>query len=128
MRLQGTNADSSRRSSISSNAIKFTGPGGAIRIEAKRCEGEMLLTVADTGIGTPLSARDRMVEKSEWVPPRSGAGFGLSLVKRLIELHGGTVTIDAAAGRGTTITCHLPTGPREFVTPILPQMNTREAA
>jgi signal transduction histidine kinase len=46
--------------------------------------------------------------------PRSGAGLGLSLVKSLIDLHGGAVSIDSAAGRGTTITCRLPTALREF--------------
>jgi signal transduction histidine kinase len=97
-----------------SNAIKFTPPGGAIRIEAERRESELLLTVADSGIGIPQSDQARMFEKFERGTPRSGAGLGLSLVKSLIELHGGTVTIDSAAGRGTTITCRLPTALREF--------------
>jgi len=112
-----------------SNAIKFTGPGGAIRIEAERREGEMLLTVADTGVGTPLSYRERGLEKRDRRAPLSDAGFGLSLVKRLIELHGGTVTIDAAAGRRTTITCRLPTVPQEVAAmPSLAQVDRREAA
>jgi len=99
-----------------SNAIKFTPPGGAIRIEAERRESEMLLTVADTGIGIPLSDQARVLEKFERGTPRSGAGagLGLSLVKSLIELHGGTVTIDSAAGRGTTISCRLPTTLSDF--------------
>jgi signal transduction histidine kinase len=96
-----------------SNAIKFTPPGGAIRIEAERREGELLLTVADSGIGIPPSDQARMFEKFERGTPRSGAGLGLSLVKSLIDLHGGAVTIDSAAGRGTTITCRLPTASRE---------------
>jgi signal transduction histidine kinase len=96
-----------------SNAIKFTSPGGAIRIEAERSGGEMHLTVADTGIGIPLSDQTRVFEKFERGTRRSGAGLGLSLVKSLIELHGGTVTIDSGSGRGTTVTCHLPTTLRE---------------
>jgi signal transduction histidine kinase len=96
-----------------SNAIKFTPPGGAIRIEAERRESELLLTVADSGIGIPLSDQARIFEKFERGTPRSGAGLGLSLVKSLIDLHGGAVTIDSAAGRGTTITCRLPTASRE---------------
>ncbi|HEY4471108.1 MAG TPA: ATP-binding protein [Stellaceae bacterium] len=91
-----------------SNAIKFTPPGGAIRIEAERRENELLLTVADTGIGIPLSDQARMLEKFERGTPRSGAGLGLSLVRSLVELHAGSVTIDSAEGRGTTITCRLP--------------------
>jgi signal transduction histidine kinase len=97
-----------------SNAIKFTPPGGAIRIEAERRESELLLTVADSGIGIPPSDQARIFEKFERGISRSGAGLGLSLVKSLIDLHGGTVTIYSAAGRGTTVTCRLPTALQEF--------------
>jgi len=112
-----------------SNAIKFTPPGGAIRIEAERRESELLLTVADSGIGIPPSDQARMFEKFERGMPRSGAGLGLSLVKSLIDLHGGAVTIDSAAGRGTTITCRLPTASRECAG-VLPsaQIESRAAA
>jgi signal transduction histidine kinase len=97
-----------------SNAIKFTPPGGAIRLGAERRESELLLSVADSGIGIPPSDQARMFEKFERGTPRSGAGLGLSLVKSLIDLHGGTVTIDSAAGQGTTVTCRLPTGLQKF--------------
>ncbi len=112
-----------------SNAIKFTPPGGWIRIEAERCDSELLLTVADSGIGIPPSDQTRMFEKFEPGVPRSGAGFGLSLVKSLIDLHGGTVTIDSAAGRGTTITCRLPTALRKPAgIPLSAQIESRAAA
>src|SRR3984893_9080643 len=112
-----------------SNAIKFTPPGGAIRIEAERRESELLLIVADSGIGIPLSDQARMFEKFERGMPRSGAGLGLSVVKSLIDLHGGAGTIDSAAGRGTTITCRLPTASRECAG-VLPsaQIESRAAA
>jgi signal transduction histidine kinase len=112
-----------------SNAIKFTPPGGAIRIEAERREGELLLTVADSGIGIPPCDQARIFRKFERGMPRSGAGLGLSLVKSLIDLHGGAVTIDSAEGRGTTITCRLPTNLREFAgtLPLL-QIESRAAA
>jgi signal transduction histidine kinase len=97
-----------------SNAIKFTPPGGSIRIEAERRESELLLIVADSGTGIPPADHARMFEKFERGTPRSGAGLGLSLVKNLIDLHGGAVTIDSAVGQGTTITCRLPTALREF--------------
>ncbi|MGA7262192.1 MAG: ATP-binding protein [Stellaceae bacterium] len=112
-----------------SNAIKFTPPGGAIRIEAERRDSELLLTVADSGIGIPPSDQARMFEKFERGTPRSGAGLGLSLVKSLIDLHGGSVTIDSAAGRGTTITCRLPTALRELASmPPSAQIESRAAA
>src|ERR1700726_3311563 len=112
-----------------SNALKFTPPGGTVRIEAERRESELLLTVADSGIGVPPSDQARMFEKFERGTPRSGAGLGLSLVKSLIDLHGGAVTIDSAAGRGTTITCRLPTASRECAG-MLPsaQIQSRAAA
>ena len=97
-----------------SNAIKFTPPGGSIRLAAELCDGELLLTVADTGLGTPLPGQAQMPTDLGTGTPRLGAGFGLSLVKSLFELHGGTVAIDVAAGRGTTIICRLPAAPSDF--------------
>jgi signal transduction histidine kinase len=91
-----------------SNAIKFTPPGGTISVEAERCGGELSLTVADTGIGISLSDQPRVLEKFEHGRRHSGAGLGLSLVKRLIELHGGAVAIESTPGEGTRVTCHLP--------------------
>ncbi|HEU0218861.1 MAG TPA: ATP-binding protein [Stellaceae bacterium] len=101
-----------------SNAIKFTPPGGSIRVEAERevepGGDELVLTVADTGVGIPVADQERVFEKFERGDPtlaQTGAGLGLSLVKSLIELHGGTVTIESSPGNGTIVRCHLPTGP-----------------
>jgi signal transduction histidine kinase len=94
-----------------SNAIKFTPPGGAIGIEAQRCGGDLLLTVADTGIGIAPADQARVFEKFARGKRQAGSGLGLSLVKSLIELHGGTVEIEAAPGRGTRIFCRLPAAP-----------------
>ncbi|MGH7092685.1 MAG: ATP-binding protein, partial [Stellaceae bacterium] len=96
-----------------SNAIKFTPPGGSIRVEARHEDDDFVLTVADTGIGIPSSDQARIFDKFERgspQSPQSGAGLGLSLVKSLVELHGGTVTIESAPGSGTTVLCRLPTG------------------
>ncbi len=71
----------------------------------------MILAVADTGVGIPQADQERVFEKFERSQPHareSGAGLGLSLVKNLIELHGGSVTIDSAPGSGTTVLCRLP--------------------
>ena len=99
-----------------SNAIKFTPPGGSIRLEAERemapAGDELVLTVADTGVGIPMADQARVFEKFERGDPtlaQTGAGLGLSLVKSLIELHGGTVTIESSPGNGTIVRCHLPT-------------------
>src|SRR6516165_9070972 len=95
-----------------SNAVKFTPPGGAVRLEAARDEEALLLTVADTGVGIPLADQARVFEKFERGVRQSGAGLGLSLVKSLIELHAGTVVIKSASGQGTRITCRLPVAQR----------------
>jgi signal transduction histidine kinase/PAS domain-containing protein len=95
-----------------SNAIKFTPPGGAIGIEAQRCGGDLLLTVADTGIGIAAADQARMFEKFARGKRQAGSGLGLSLVRSLIELHGGTVEIESAPGCGTRVTCRLCVGCR----------------
>jgi signal transduction histidine kinase len=91
-----------------SNSIKFTPPGGAISVEAVRRKDALLLTVADTGGGIPHADRARVYEKFERGVRQTGTGLGLSLVKSLIELHGGNVVIASASGPGTRITCRLP--------------------
>ncbi|MEK9661694.1 MAG: HAMP domain-containing sensor histidine kinase, partial [Alphaproteobacteria bacterium] len=96
------------------NAIKFTEPGGRIELSATVVEGNRLaITVADTGIGIPVDDIDRVVEPFVRLHPSatnnaSGTGLGLSLVKSLVELHGGEMTIDSEPGWGTQITVTLP--------------------
>jgi signal transduction histidine kinase len=95
-----------------SNAIKFTPPGGSIRVHAERATDELVLSVADTGVGIPIADQARIFEKFERGNPnlaQTGAGLGLSLVKCLVELHGGTVTMTSSPDEGTTVYCRLPT-------------------
>ncbi len=100
-----------------SNAIKFTPAGGSIQLEARvEGQGSGRSWRPDPG-GLRYRRRhrggdqERMFEKFERGDPyarKSGAGLGLSLVKSLIELHGGSVTIESETGAGTTIACRLP--------------------
>ncbi len=99
------------------NAIEFTPPRGGIRLQAARQGGEVLLIVADAGIGIPERDQQRIFktfERGAAAKPQAsasrpgGAGLGLPLVKRFIELHGGRVEVKSAPGKGTTVTCHLP--------------------
>ncbi len=99
-----------------SNAIKYTPAGGAIRIGARAEAGDIVLFVSDTGIGIPAADQQRVFRKFERGNPQSrdsGAGLGLSLVKSLIELHGGAVAIESEPGAGTTVSCRLPSRLRE---------------
>jgi signal transduction histidine kinase len=104
-----------------SNAIKFTPSGGSIRLEAEREGGDVVLSVSDTGLGIPTADQVRVFEKFERGDPtltQTGAGLGLSLVKSLIELHGGTVTIESSADHGTIVRCHLSAG--RAAAPVIP--------
>jgi signal transduction histidine kinase len=96
-----------------SNAIKFTPAGGSIQLEARRDTDDLILSVIDTGVGIPAADQERVFEKFERGDSQvyqTGAGLGLSLVKSLIELHGGTVTMQSAPTQGTIVSCRLPTG------------------
>jgi signal transduction histidine kinase len=94
------------------NAVKYTEAGGRISIEAVDRGGEIVLTVRDTGIGIapehlPL-VWDRLYRAD---PARSarGLGLGLSLVKAIVEAHGGHVSASSATGGGSNFTVTLPT-------------------
>jgi signal transduction histidine kinase len=105
-----------------SNAIKFTPPGGRIRLAAERKPGEVLLSVSDTGDGIALQDQKRVFGKFERGTGRSGAkhvgvGLGLSLVKSLVELHGGRVELHSKPGAGTQVVCRLPDAPLSEAAP-----------
>jgi PAS domain S-box-containing protein len=96
-----------------SNAVKFTPAGGVVTLSfAKHADG-VAIAVADNGIGmTPEELKKAMVPfgqiDSELARQRKGTGIGLTLVKSLAELHGGTLEIVSARGKGTTATLTLP--------------------
>jgi len=100
-----------------SNAIKFTPPGGRITVTAMRDAEEVSITVVDTGVGIPPEDQQRVFEKFAQIgnaPRHGGAGVGMALVRSLIELHGGSVSLESQPGQGTTVTCRIPAkGPAE---------------
>jgi signal transduction histidine kinase len=89
------------------NAVKFTPRGGTITVSAERRGAGIAVIVADTGIGM-ATGHDASQDDSRFARA-DGGGLGLPLVKRLVELHGGTLAIDSVPGRGTTVTVLLPT-------------------
>ena len=99
-----------------SNAVKFTAPGGRIMLEvAKTAEGGVAFSVADTGIGmapeeVPLALEPFRQLDGAFNRRFEGTGLGLPLARQLAELHGGSLTIDSAKDRGTTVTVTLPAG------------------
>ena len=97
-----------------SNAIKFTPDGGAVTVSAERAGGEVRLAVTDTGSGIRPEDIERVFGKFETGGGQSGqtgAGLGLSLVKSLIEMHGGWIGLDSELGKGTKVVCHVPLKP-----------------
>ena len=94
-----------------SNAIGFSPKGETITLAADRHSDAVRFSVTDRGSGIPAEIMDRVFDRFETHTSGSrhrGTGLGLSIVRSFVELHGGTVTIDSAVGRGTTVTCVFP--------------------
>jgi signal transduction histidine kinase len=94
-----------------SNAFKFTPRGGRVTLGGEIAGDDVRFFVADTGPGVSPelmpSAFERFSAKGVAVT-RAGAGLGLALVNRFVELHHGWVELESQAGHGTRVTCHLP--------------------
>ncbi|MBY6265961.1 PAS domain S-box protein, partial [Azospirillum sp. 412522] len=97
-----------------SNAVKYTPSGGSVSLTAGPApDGGLLLEVSDTGVGIPEQDLDRVLLAYARVgSPENrqteGAGLGLPLTQRLVELHGGRLTLASRVGQGTTVTIHFP--------------------
>jgi PAS domain S-box-containing protein len=124
------NADAVRLTQVFGNLLnnscKYTSAGGTIRVIAQRDGTDAVVTVSDTGIGIPadklasifdmFTQIDRSLEQSQ-----GGLGIGLTLVKRLVEMHGGSVEArSAGVGQGSTFVVRLPAaiGVSEVSTPV----------
>jgi signal transduction histidine kinase len=82
-----------------------------VRLGVERRDGAVVFSVTDRGPGIPDEMSERVFDRFESHPLGSahrGAGLGLSIVRSFVELHGGTVKLDSAVGRGTTVTCVFP--------------------
>ncbi len=91
-----------------SNAIGFSSEGQAIVVSVAQSEVGFSISVQDTGRGIPSDVIDRVFQRFETYSFGSrhrGAGLGLSIVRALVELHGGMVQIESEPGQGTTVTC-----------------------
>ncbi|MCS6622979.1 ATP-binding protein [Roseibacterium beibuensis] len=97
-----------------SNAVKFTPEGGDIVVALSREDDDRVrVAVTDTGIGIAAEDLGRLARPFEQVEGQhskttQGTGLGLALTKSLIELHGGTLTLESEPGRGTTVSFDLP--------------------
>lgn len=98
-----------------SNAVKFTPAGGTIRVTLTPQDGHCLLTVSDTGIGIRADQLPHLFERFQQADGSTnrryeGSGLGLALVKELVSLHQGQVTVESTYGQGTTFKVSIPTG------------------
>ncbi|HEY3119099.1 MAG TPA: ATP-binding protein [Vicinamibacteria bacterium] len=97
-------------SNLIGNAVKFTPEGGRIVVEATPVDGEMRLTVADSGPGIPPENLERVFDPY-WqarTTARLGAGLGLPIAKGVVESHGGRIWVESRPGEGATFTFTLP--------------------
>ena len=98
-----------------SNAVKFTPTGGVVDVSATRVDGEVRISVADTGPGIAREDHERIFEEFQQtdagVEQGEGTGLGLTLSKRLVQLHGGRIWFDSELGNGSTFVFTLPARP-----------------
>ncbi|GLY93745.1 ATP-binding protein [Actinoplanes sp. NBRC 103695] len=98
-----------------SNAVKFTPAEGTVTVRAHPDGDELVLMVADTGIGIPTAEQEALFARffrasnaiHQAIP---GTGLGLAIVRTIIDNHGGTITVDSTERVGTTVTVRLPIG------------------
>jgi len=101
-----------------SNAVKFTNEGGKISLRARKVAGAVTLTIADTGIGIPRLALEKIGQpfeqvQSQYAKSKGGSGLGLAISRSLTNLHGGAMKIYSQENVGTIISLRIPdTAPR----------------
>ncbi|MEO0250197.1 MAG: ATP-binding protein, partial [candidate division WOR-3 bacterium] len=94
-----------------SNAIKFSDPGSAITVRVKKMEKEILLQVADQGIGMSPADMEHLFERfyrAEDRLSRGGTGLGLYITKQIVEAHGGRIWVESKLHEGSTFSVTLP--------------------
>jgi signal transduction histidine kinase/CheY-like chemotaxis protein len=95
-----------------SNAIKYTPDAGSVRVEAEERDGEVCISVIDTGVGISPEDQALVFEEFRQVGDPSerqaGTGLGLALTRRLVEAHGGQIALESTRGEGSRFTVSLP--------------------
>lgn len=96
-----------------SNALKYTPPGGWVRTSVAALNGNVRLTVEDSGVGIPKHHLPHIFDRFYRVPdpnPEKGLGLGLSFVAAIVKAHGGEIRVDSQTGRGSKFEVFLPAG------------------
>lgn len=98
-------------SNLFDNAVKYTPKGGTVKVSCKKSDRRIIVTVSDSGCGIPEEALPRIFEKfyrADASRATKGNGLGLSIVKRIIDLAEGEISVSSEQGKGTTFTVTLP--------------------
>jgi signal transduction histidine kinase len=100
-------------SNLLDNAVKYTPPGGSVKLQVSRVKGDVRFEISDTGIGIEEDQQERVFEgfyrtQAAKATGEIGTGLGLSIVKRLVERWGGSIDLQSGQGKGTTFTIILP--------------------
>ncbi len=95
------------------NAVRFTPPGGRVRVSAERANGSCRVAVADTGPGISPEHLPRLFERFYRVDPSrsqkdGGTGIGLAIARSVVEAHGGRIRVESEVGKGSTFLFELP--------------------
>ena len=95
-----------------SNAVKFTPAGGSVTVSTERDGGDLVVRVVDTGPGIPAEDHERIFaafQQGSRSPRRQeGTGLGLTLCRRIVELHGGSIWVESEVGHGSTFGVRIP--------------------
>jgi signal transduction histidine kinase len=93
------------------NAVDAMPEGGMLQVKSHQTDGNVEISFADTGIGLPEGNLAKLF--SPLVTTKAqGMGFGLAICKRMVEAHGGKITVESALGKGSTFTITLPIEPK----------------
>lgn len=100
-------------SNLLDNALKYSGAGSTIAVQGKRQNGQILISVKDSGCGIPAEHLPRLFERFYRVDKArsrnlGGTGLGLAIVKHIVQAHQGTVSVESTVGKGSVFTIHLP--------------------
>jgi signal transduction histidine kinase len=103
------------------NAVKFTPAGGTITVHVRQDGDRVVLAVSDTGVGIPANKLKRIFDRFYQVDGSArrrygGVGLGLALVKEIVEVYGGGVTVQSEVGKGSTFTAYIPIFAKDDVT------------
>jgi signal transduction histidine kinase len=98
---------------LMSNALKFTDAGGTIEVSAWQCQGSVVVSVRDSGVGIAAEEQKDIFQmysqlSSSENSPRRGSGIGLAVCKKIIEAHGGRIWFESGRGQGSSFYFSLP--------------------